>query len=435
MITLPPDLTGEQMEHVRRLIYRNLPVFSMHTTNLGRTSVLIHDIITERGPVKQHPHRKSHKEIGVVRDQVKRMLDAGVALPSYSPRASPVVLVEKKDSSTRFCMDYRRLNSLTKKDTHPLPRIDETLDQLQGARIFSSLDLASAFWQVPLTENAKEKTTFVCKEGLFEFDTMPFGLCNATSTFQRLMDVVLDNLRWECALVYVDDIIVFSKLFDQHLADLQGILERLIAADLKIKPSKCSLGLTELVYLGHVIDRFGIRPDLAKIAAVRDFLTLVNTEKVQSFLGLVNHYRKFVHAFALIAQPLYHLLKTGVSFQWAAEEHGAFERLKESLCSSPVLIYPNFELPFLLQTNASRDTIGAILSQRINGDERVVAYASCTLSKAERNYAITDKEGLALIFAIKHFRPYLHGSHFVVETDHAPLKALKTSRDLTGRLA
>jgi hypothetical protein len=264
--------------------------------------------------VKQHAHRESHMERGIVWEEVKRMLDAGVALPSYSPWASHVVLVEKKDSSTCFCVDYWRLNSITKKDTYPLPRIDEMLDQLQGTRIFSSLDLASGFWQVPLMKNAKEKTAFVCKEGLYEFDTMPFGLCNATGTFQRLMDVVLGNLRWERALVYVDDIIVFSKTFEQHLTDLQRIFERLVAAGLKIKPSKCSMGLTELVYLGHVIDRHGICPDPAKIAAVKKFPTPANTEKVQSFLGLVNHYRKFVFVFALIAQPLYHLLKKGVSF-------------------------------------------------------------------------------------------------------------------------
>jgi hypothetical protein len=249
------------------------------------------------------------------------------------------------------------------------------------------------------------------------------------------MDVVLGNLRWECALVYVDDINVYSKHFDQHLIDLQRIFSILIQAGLKLKPSKCSFGMPELVYLGHVFSKWGIRPDPEKLRAVEEFPVPVNTECLQSFIGLINHYRRFVEAFAMIALPQYQLLKKGVSWRWNVAEQGAFTRLKEALCTIPILIYPRFELSFLIQTDASRDAVGAILSQRIEGQERVVAYASRTMSKSEKNYAITDKEGLALIFAIKHFRPYLHGSHFTIETDHAPLKVLQTSRELTGRLA
>jgi hypothetical protein len=345
-----------------------------------------------------------------------------------------MVLVEKKDSTTSFCVDYRRLNSLTKKDNYPLPRIDDTFDLLEGATIFSSLDLASGFWQVPLTDRAKEKTAFVCQEGLFKFDTMPFGLYNATSTFQRLMDVVLGNLRWKCVLVYVDDVNVYSKSFDQHLIDLQRIFHRLIQVGLKLKPSKCSIGMPKLVYLGHIISKEGIRPHPDKLKAVEDFPMPVNTECLQLFIGLANHYRRFVKAFAMIVLLLYHLLKKGVSWRWNEAEYEAFLHLKQALCTSPILIYPHFDLPFLIQTNASRDVVGAIPSQRIDGHERVVAYASRTMSKMERNYAITNKEGLALIFTIKQVRPYLHGSHFTIETDHAPLKAFQTSWELTGRL-
>ena len=183
-----------ETDRLRNLIQRNLSIFSLGPTDLGRTHVLKYDIITKGDPVKQFAYKESKREREVVHEEVRKMLDAGVMKPSYSPWASPVVLVEKKDASTRFCVDYQRLNAVTKKDTYPLPRIDDTLDQLEGASIFSSLDMASGFWQVPLTDAAKEKTAFVCREGLFEFETMPFGLCNATSTFQRLMDVVLGNL-------------------------------------------------------------------------------------------------------------------------------------------------------------------------------------------------------------------------------------------------
>ena len=434
-IKIHTGLPEWEADQLRKLIRRNLGTFSLGPTDLGRTHVLKHDIITESDLVKQFAYRESKREREVVHEEVKKMLDAGVTRPSYSPWASPVVLVEKKDASTRFYVDYRRLNAVTKKDTYPLPKIDDTLDQLEGANIFSSLDMASGFWQVPLTDAAKEKTAFVCREGLFEFETMPFGLCNATSTFQRLMDVVLGNLRWECALVYVDDVNVCSNTFDKHLTDLQRIFDRLNATGLKLKPAKCSFGMPELLYLGHIISKSGFRPDPAKIQAILAYPNPVHAECVQSFLGLVNHYRKFVPNFAQLVLPLYRLLKKGVSFRWTPVEQTTFDQLKRALTTSPVLIYSNFDSPFLLQTDASNDTVGAILSQVKDDHEQVVAYASRTMLKAEKNYAITNKEGLALIFAIKHFCPYQHGSHFTVEMDHAPLKALRTSRDLTGRLA
>ena len=224
---------------------------------------------------------------------------------------------------------------------------------------------------------------------------MLFGLCNATSKFHRLMDVVQGNLCWECALVYVDDINVYSKHFDQHLIDLQRIISRLIQAGLKFKLSKRSFGMPELVYLGHVILRWGIRPDPEKLRTVEEFLVLVNTKCLQSFIGLINNYICFVEAFAMIALPLYQLLNKGVVWRWNVAEQGAFTQLKEVLCTSPILIYSRFELPFLVQMDASRDVVGANLNQRIEGQKRVVAYASRTMSKSKKNYAITNKEGLA----------------------------------------
>ena len=287
-----PESESDRLRNLirRNLIRRNLGTFSLGPTDLGQTHVLKHDIITESDPVKQFAYRESKREREVVHEEVRKMLDVGVTKPSYSPWASPVVLVKKKDASTRFCVNYRRLNAVTKKDMYPLPRIDDTLDQLEGASIFSSLDMASRFLQVPLTDTAKEKTAFVCREGLFEFETMPFGLCNATSTFQRLMDVVLDNLRWECTLVYVDDVNVYSTTFDKHLTDLQRIFDRLNAIGLKLKPAKCSFGMPKLLYLGHIISKTGFRPNPAKIQAILAYPNPVHAKCVQSFLGLVNHY-------------------------------------------------------------------------------------------------------------------------------------------------
>ena len=237
------------------------------------------------------------------------MLSQGIITASNSPWASPVVLVKKKDGSTRFCVDYRKLNWVTRKDSYPLPRIDDILDKLHGTAYFSTLDLMSGYWQCQLTPVAKEKTAFITFGGLYEFEVMPFGLSNAPSTFQRLMETTLRDLNWKSCLIYLDDVIVFSHTFEEYLYHLAQVFDRLREANLRLKPSKCSFGRQEVNYLGHVISANGILPDPSKIELVRNFPQPKTVRQVRSFLGLANYYRRFVQDFSKIASPLHDLTK------------------------------------------------------------------------------------------------------------------------------
>lgn len=360
------------------------------------------------------------------------MLQNGTIQPSASPWAAPVVLVRKKDGTLRFCVDYRGLNSVTFRDAYPLPRIDDTLDRLSRAKIFSTLDFANGYWQIRVAVHDRHKTAFVTHRGLFEFNVMPFGLTNAPATFQRTMDLLLAGIAWQYCLVYLDDIIVFSATFDEHLQHLDEIFSRLRAANLHLKASKCQFAHDRVNYLGHVISPNGVEPDPDKIAAVRNTPAPKNVAEVRSFLGLANYYKRFVRGFSEIAQPITRLTHKDVSFLWTHECEHAFNRLKTALTSAPILAFPHFGLPFELHTDASDIGIGAVLVQHVDGKEHVIAYFSQALSRSERNFATGDKEALAVYEAIRHFRPYLHGRSFRVLTDHRPLKSGKTN---LGRLA
>ena len=235
------------------------------------------------------------------------MLEKRVISPSKSPWASPIVLVKKKDGTTRFCVDYRKVNDVTRKDAYPIPRVDDTLDMLSGSTWFTTLDLKSGYWQVEVAEEHREKTAFCTQEGLFEFNVMPFGLCNAPATFQRLMNSVLAGLQWSTCLVYIDDIIIVGKTFDEHLKNLQHIFECLKQAGLKVQPHKCQFLQQEVTFLGHVISPNGIAPDPAKTSKVEQWPTPTSATQVQQFLGLANYYCQFVKDFACRAKPLHQL--------------------------------------------------------------------------------------------------------------------------------
>lgn len=295
------------------------------------------------------------------------MLDIGVILPFCSPQSSPVIFVQKKDCTTRFCIDYHRLNVVTKKDTYSLRRIDDIFDQLNGTTIFSSFDLALGFWQVSMENMAKEKTAFACRQGLFEFNKMPFGFCNATSTFQWIMDMVFNKLKSQCALVYVDDINNHSRYFEQHLLELQLTFDKLKAVQIKLKSKKCIIRLHRVLFLGHIINKDGNHPDPCKIKAVQYFPIPTFADLLQSFLRLANHYRRFVVQFAEIATPFYSLLRKGVRYLWTRKYLSTFMALKDALYSSQVLVYLQFDIPFFVHTNASRDAIGPILNQIHDG--------------------------------------------------------------------
>ena len=309
------------------------------------------------------------------------MLQQGIVQPSTSPWSSPVVMVKKRDGTWRFCIDYRKLNAVTHQDAYPLPRIDETLDSLAGSTYFTTLDLAAGYWQVGIEECDKEKTAFSTRRGHFEFNVMPFGLTNAPATFQRLMECVLAGLTGEQCLIYLDDIIVFSSTFDEHLQRLANVFAALRGAGLKLKPSKCFFAQKEVHYLGHVISTAGVSPDPAKTEVVSSYPIPTDSKQLRQFLGLANYYRRFVPDYSKIAEPLHKLLRKGATYNWNTACHEAFTELKHRLVTPPVLTYPDFKLPFLLYTDASDFALGAVLSQVQDGKERVVSYWSRQLTK------------------------------------------------------
>ena len=373
-------------------------------------------------------------------DEVKKllqdMLKKHVITPSTSPWASPIVLVQKKDGSTRFCVDYPKVNSVTRKDTYPIPKIDETLDTLAGAKLFSTLDLRSGYWQVEVKPEHREKTAFYTSEGLFEFNVMPFGLCNAPATFQRLMDSVLAGLHRKTCLVYIDDITVVGKSFEEHLCNLQAVFERLRKAGLKLQPRKCQLLQQKVTYLGHVVSAQGIAPDAEKTRRVNQWPTPQSPKEVQQFLGLANYYRCFIKDFASLATSLHRLTEKGTQFKWTKESEAAFNALKKKLTLAPILALPDWSKPFIIDTDASDTGIGAVLSQlQDDGRECVIAYASRLLTKQERNYCVTRKELLAVVTFLQHSRQYLIGAMFTIRTDHSALTWLQNFKQPEGQLA
>ncbi len=291
------------------------------------------------------------------------MLDRGVIEPCQSSWASPVVLVTKKDGTTCFCVDYRKLNDVTKKDAYPLPRIDETLDALRGSMYFSTLDLYSGYWQVEMDHRDIDKTAFVTRQGLFRFTVMPFGLCNAPGTFERVMELVLKDLKWKICLIYLDDIIVYGAGFYQALDHLKTVWRRIREANLKLKPTKCCLMHTQVPFLGHIVSRQGVGVDPAKIEAVEQWPTPTSVKDVRAFLGLASYYRRYIPGFSTVAAPLTNLTRQGVNLVWDDACEGAFQTLKAALVTAPILPYPTREGHFVLSTDASDVGIGAVLEQ------------------------------------------------------------------------
>lgn len=363
------------------------------------------------------------------------MIAKGIIEPSSSPWAAGVVLVEKKDGTKRFCVDYRSLNSKTVKDAYPLPRIDDSLDRLGRGSWFCTLDLHSGYWQVEMNEADKPKTAFVTRNGLFQFTVMPFGLCNSPTTFERLMEVVLAGLNFNICLVYIDDIIIFGKTFDETLQNLEQVFKKLQSAGLKLKASKCTLFKKEVLFLGYKVSGDGVQTDPEKVAVVEKWPVPIDASEVRSFVGLCSYYRRFIAGFSSMAKPLFRLTEKGREFKWTTDCQNAFDNLKKCLTTAPLLAHPNFSLPFILDTDASQVGLGAVLSQEIEGKIRVITYASRTLSKSERKYCVTRKELLALVFACKHFRHYLYGHKVKVRTDHSALKWLMSFKDPQGQVA
>ena len=430
-------LLSGQLVQMQDLLREYDDIFSLHPSDLGTTDQITHSINTgDHEPIRQPPRRLPFSLRSKTNELVQEMLKQGVIQPSRSPWASPVVLVEKKDGSVRFCVDYRRLNAVTKMEVFPLPRIDDSLDMLSKSKFFTTLDLASGFWQVKMEPSSKEKTAFVTHSGLYEFGVMPFGLVNAPSTFQRLMESVLVGLSGEKCIVYIDDILIPGATWPEHLQNLRQVFERLRSANLKLKSKKCRLAEREVEYLGYVISEDGLSTDPEKIRAVREFPVPHDVKTLRSFLGLASYYRRFVPNFSAVARPLHALTKKEVPFDWTESCQESFVRLKELLTTSPILVLPDFQRDFMLETDASGQGLGAVLAQKQeDGLIRPIAFASRTLQPHERNYGITELEGLGVVWAMKHFRHYLYGHKCEVFTDHEALKSLLNTPHPSGKLA
>ena len=410
--SLPERLSLLQQQQLNALFQEFSDVFSQGEDNLGSTPLLENTIETHGPPLRQ-PYRRQNPVVQRQEmAQVQQMLASNVIRPSNSPWVSPVVMV-----------DFRQLNATTVKDAYPLPRIDDLLDALHGARWFSTLDLKSGYWQVPITESDKAKTAFRTSSGqLYEFNQVPFGLCNAPATFSRLKDRVLAGLHWETCLFNLDDIIVFSSTWEEHLARLRQVFERLRHAKLKLGADKCTFAAKEVSYLGHRVTEEGLLPDSSLLAAIREIPPPKTATEVCSFLVLAGYYRRYVKGFAAIAGPLHALTRKDAVFHWSAECQAAFDRLKHLLTTSPITALPDFSQAFRLYTDASTAGLGAILAQIRDGKERIFCCASRALNQA------TKLECLAIVWAEAKFRPYLMAMPFEVYTDHYALQWLKTMR-------
>ena len=432
---LPGSLTGKQRREMKILLTKYQEIFDKKGKPLGGTQLIQHEIHTD-GPPFRIPFRRQNPQVRLQeQEQLQEMLQDGVVRPSISPWASPVVMVKKKDGTLRFCIDFRKLNDQTIKDAQPLPRIDDTLDALKGAKYFSTLDLKSGYWQVPIKEEHKEKTAFRTSSGqLYEFNQLPFGLCNAPATFSRLMDQVLTGLSWKICLYYLDDIIVFSSTWEEHLRRLEEVFIRLREAHLKLSATKCTLARTEVIFLGHLVSSDGLRPDPRLLESIREIPVPSTITQVRSFLGLVGYYRRFVKGFSDIASPLNRLLEKTSSFTWTPACQTAYETLKSLLLQEPIVAYPDFSLPFRLYTDASNIGLGAILAQIQDGRERIICCASRTLNTAEKNYSATKKECLAIVWGVQSFRNYLIANPFQIYTDHYSLQWMRSMKSQSAIL-
>uniref|UniRef100_A0A803KCS2 Gypsy retrotransposon integrase-like protein 1 n=1 Tax=Xenopus tropicalis TaxID=8364 RepID=A0A803KCS2_XENTR len=433
-VTISDHLHLSQQDQLRKILRSYSPMFS---ANPGRTHWAEHKVDTgTQLPIRSPAYRVAEAVRPEMKSQIDEMLAFGVITPSHSPWASPVVLVPKKDGSTRFCVDYRRLNDVTTTDAYPMPRVDELLDRLGNAKYLTTLDLSRGYWQIPLAPSAQEKSAFLTPFGLYQFTVMPFGMRNAPATFQRLVNRLLEGMQ-DFAQAYLDDIAVFSQTWEEHLQHLQRVFAQIQDAGLTLKPEKCHLAMAEVQYLGHRVGGGQLRPDPAKVEAICQWPIPKTQKQVLAFLGTSGYYRKFIPNYSTVAKPLTDLTSRQRSrtIVWTPECESAMNALKQALASSPVLAAPDFSRRFILQTDASNFGLGAVLSQvNTYGEEHPVAYLSRKLLPREAAYATIEKECLAIVWALQKLQPYLYGREFTVVTDHNPLSWLQRVSGDNGKL-
>lgn len=433
-------LNPEEKANLIALCSRYSDVFYIEGERLTFTNKVKHRIrTTDEVPVHAKNYRYPFVHRQEVRDQIGKMLDQGIIRPSESAWSSPIWVVPKKMDASgkqkwRLVVDFRKLNEKTLDDKYPIPNITDVLDKLGKCQYFTTLDLASGFYQVEMDPNDVEKTAFNVEHGHFEFLRMPMGLKNSPSTFQRVMDNVLRGLQNEICLVYLDDIIVFSTSLQEHMTNLEKVFQRLRESNFKIQMDKSEFLKLETAYLGHIISRDGIKPNPDKISAINKYPLPKTPKEIKQFLGLLGYYRKFIPDFARITKPLTQCLKKGRKITLDPEYVHCFEKCKALLTNDPILQYPDFTKDFNLTTDASNVAIGAVLSQGPINSDKPICYASRTLNESEMNYSTIEKELLAIVWATKYFRPYLFGRKFKILTDHKPLQWMMNMKEPNSRL-
>lgn len=434
-------MNSEERKAILDLLREYSDIFHIKGNTLTFTNKIKHRIRTQDEiPVYTRTYRYPEVHRKEIQRQIEEMLDQKIIRPSHSPWSSPIWVVPKKMDASgqkkwRIVVDLRMVNAKTLGDKYPLPNITDLLDKLGRCQYFTTLDLASGFHQIELAEEDIQKTAFSTENGHYEFLRMPFGLKNAPATFQRVMDSILRGYQNEICAVYMDDIIVFSTSLQEHISRLRKVFDRLRESNFKIQLDKSEFLRKEVAYLGHIVTPDGVKPNPDKVKAIQRYPLPKTTKEIKGFLGLLGYYRKFIRDFAKITKPLTKCLKKDAIINPTDPDYiKCFEMCKNILINEPILQYPNFNETFLLTTDASNYAIGAVLSQGKVGSDLPIAYASRTLNASETNYSTIEKELLAIVWAVKYFRPYLFGRKFKIITDHKPLQWLFSLKEPNSKL-
>ncbi|CAF1523812.1 unnamed protein product [Adineta ricciae] len=401
---------------------------SFDTSKMTRAKTQIHHTINtgDHPPINARPYYKTVQQRKEVQQEVEQLLNQGILRPSHSPWSSPILLKKKPDGSYRFLVDFRRLNSITRKDSYPQPSAEELLHRLAGHRIYTKLDLKSGYFQIPIHESDIPKTAIVTQDGLYEFTVLAQGLMNAPPTFQRVMNELLANGRWDFVVVYLDDIVIFSKDINEHKQHLADVLSTLHHANFQVSPAKCSIAVEKIEFLSHMVTCHKIEPSPDKIKAILDIAPPKTLSQANRFIGKAGYYRKFIRDFAKIAAPIHKVTnKTRTKrheFMWGPDQQKAFEQLKSILTTAPLFLdFPDHSFPFILSTDASDYRIAGILKQNLDGQMKICYYKSRLLNDVERRYSTTEREALAIYWCLNELRNYIGDSGITIETDHKPL--------------
>ena len=435
-IHINQDLSERQQLEVESLVHKFKDIFTARNSCVTSAIGANHSIDTgEHPPIRQQNYRVSPHIMDKIAERIQELEASTVIQPSQSPWCNPICPVVKTDGSIRLCIDYRKLNEITKKDSYPLPRIDEILESLKDEKFFGLIDLKSGYHQIPLNPADRAKTAFAFNNELWEFTVMPEGVTNGPPTFQRYMHTVLKPFIGKFVRVYIDDILVYGRTWEEFIQNLRKIFARLREVNLRVSSQKTLLGYQEIKVLGHIVGNGQLKPNPVKVSAITHFPAPTNQRELRAFLGLVNYYRRYIPDMATVAVPLYQLLKKKIAWHWTTTHEEAFNKLKKILLSDPVLKCPDFDKEFILETDASTSGLGAILSQYHDAYQYPVSYISRSLTPAEKNYSITELECLAIVWAVGEFAIYLAYRPFRLFTDHQALSWLKQKVSPNKRLA